>query len=320
EMVVRRMGKSFLDHVIDPFILGVYAGDPHQLVPSYGLKKLYDLEQDFGSFIGGTIKKLIYNKRHGIRNPNRKIFSFKNGLDQLPKAIARKIGNDKFILGVENTQVFPQNDGSFIVEIIKNGEKSSFHSHKVVTACGSHALPKILPFIHNDDMLHIDNCLYTKVIEVQLGFNHYQGMKLDGFGGLCPFNQHHDILGILFMSATQTNRAPENGALLTVFLGGVRRQDIILKNDTEITQIVEREVTKLMRLPSFNPDLIKIIRHQHAIPQYGKESRIRFATISKVEEQFPGLTLGGNFIGGIGMSKRIVHAYEMAQKIINPQP
>src|SRR5512133_3474478 len=56
-LVKRRLGQSFLDYAIDPFIIGVYAGDPARLVPKYALPKLYNLEQKYGSFIGGTIKQ-----------------------------------------------------------------------------------------------------------------------------------------------------------------------------------------------------------------------------------------------------------------------
>ncbi|MEI7504778.1 MAG: protoporphyrinogen oxidase, partial [Paludibacter sp.] len=51
--VKRRMGASFLNYAIDPFIIGVYAGDPNYLIPKYALPKLYDLEQKYGSLIGG---------------------------------------------------------------------------------------------------------------------------------------------------------------------------------------------------------------------------------------------------------------------------
>ena len=51
EMVIRRMGKSFLDYAVNPFISGVYAGDPAKLVTRYALPKLYALEQNYGSFI-----------------------------------------------------------------------------------------------------------------------------------------------------------------------------------------------------------------------------------------------------------------------------
>ena len=51
ELVVRRLGKSFLDYAVDPFIGGIYAGDPHRLVTRYALPKLYALEEQHGSFI-----------------------------------------------------------------------------------------------------------------------------------------------------------------------------------------------------------------------------------------------------------------------------
>jgi protoporphyrinogen/coproporphyrinogen III oxidase len=45
-LVRRRMGKSFLQYAVDPFILGIYAGDPNFLVTKYALPKLYNLEQN----------------------------------------------------------------------------------------------------------------------------------------------------------------------------------------------------------------------------------------------------------------------------------
>ncbi len=56
-MVKRRMGKSYLDYAVDPFISGIYAGDPDQLITKYAMPKLYALEQHYGSFIKGAIKK-----------------------------------------------------------------------------------------------------------------------------------------------------------------------------------------------------------------------------------------------------------------------
>ena len=44
ELVLRRLGKSFLDYAVDPFVLGIYEGDPSQLIPKYTLTKLYNLE------------------------------------------------------------------------------------------------------------------------------------------------------------------------------------------------------------------------------------------------------------------------------------
>ncbi len=316
ELVKRRMGESMLDYAIDPFILGVYAGDPNQLVPKYALPKLYNLEQDYGSFIGGAIKKMIASKRKGERSPSRKIFSFKGGLENMVKAMETRIGTEKFILGLEGIQVNQNPEGGFTVTAEQNDEPITIKTEKVVTACGSYTLPGLLSFIDDSTMCQITDCHYTKVIEVQLGFNKWEGRALDGFGGLCPFKENRDILGILFMSATQSGRAPEGGALLTVFIGGVRRQDLITLSDNEIKELLAREVGELMEMPEFKPDLIKIQRHEHAIPQYGAESAKRFKAVEKAEKQFPGLILGGNFTGGIGMSKRVVQGTEIAKRLI----
>ena len=45
ELAARRLGKSFLHYAVDPFLSGVYAGDPMKLVTRYALPKLYNLEQ-----------------------------------------------------------------------------------------------------------------------------------------------------------------------------------------------------------------------------------------------------------------------------------
>jgi oxygen-dependent protoporphyrinogen oxidase len=100
-------------------------------------------------------------------------------------------------------------------------------------------------------------------------------------------------------------RAPEEGALCSVFVGGVRRDDLSDKTDDEIKKIVEREFTGLMGLKEFKPDLLRINRYKYAIPQYGIESRQKLATIEKLESRFQGLHIGGNLRDGIGMADRI---------------
>ena len=44
ELVQRRLGTSYLHYAVDPFISGVYAGDPMRLVTRHALPKLYQLE------------------------------------------------------------------------------------------------------------------------------------------------------------------------------------------------------------------------------------------------------------------------------------
>ena len=314
QMVKRRMGQSFLDYAIDPFILGVYSGDPAYLVPKYALPKLYNLEQNYGSFIGGAIKKGFAKKDEREKKATRKVFSVEGGLSNLTKALYQSVGEEHFLFNAENINVQPENN-YFTVTFTQNREKKSIQAKKIITAAGAFALPEILPFIPMEQMQKISNLKYARVLEVVLGFNNWQGFPLDGFGGLIPFIENRDVLGYLFLSAFLKNRAPKNGALLTLFLGGVRKDYINDYSDKQIREIVEKETLDLMKLSNFKPDLFKIFRHKQAIPQYGADSGERFKTIEEIEKQYKGLIIGGNLKDGIGMADRIKQGRMLAERI-----
>jgi oxygen-dependent protoporphyrinogen oxidase len=304
ELVKRRMGQSFLDYAIDPFILGVYSGDPAYLVPKYALPKLYNLEQNYGSFIGGAIKKGFAKKDEREKKASRKVFSVEGGLANLTKALYEEAGADNFMFNAENISVKPLEKG-FEVKMVQNGKPITIKAQKVITAVGAFALPGILTFVPSEQINKISNLKYARVIEVVLGFNEWKGFPLDGFGGLIPHVENRNVLGYLFLSAFLKNRVPENGALLTLFLGGVRKDYINDYTDEQIREIVEKETRDLMHLQEFTPGLFKIFRHKQAIPQYGADSGERFITVLEIEKQYPGLIIGGNLKEGIGMADRI---------------
>jgi oxygen-dependent protoporphyrinogen oxidase len=313
DLVKRRMGQSFLDYAIDPFILGVYSGDPAYLVPKYALPKLYNLEQDYCSFIGGAIKKGFAKKDEREKKATRKVFSVEGGLANLTKALYQSVGEEHFLFNAGNINVQPENN-YFTVTFIQNGEQKSIQAKKVITATGAYALPEILPFVPTEQMQKISNLKYARVVEVVLGFNNWQGFPLDGFGGLIPFIDNRDVLGYLFLSAFLKNRAPKQGALITLFLGGVRKDYINDYSDEEIRKIVEKETLDLMKLSNFKPDLFKIFRHKQAIPQYGADSGERFKTVEALEKQYQGLIIGGNLKEGIGMADRVKQAKLLSQR------
>ncbi|HEY4784411.1 MAG TPA: protoporphyrinogen oxidase [Bacteroidales bacterium] len=304
ELVKRRMGQSFLDYAIDPFILGVYSGDPSKLITKYAFPKLYNLEQNYGSFIGGSVKRMFRKKDERDKKATRKVFSVKGGLSNLTQAIHKAAGAENFLLNVKGLEINVKN-GLYVITGTLNGESISVTAKKVITTTGAYTLDKLLPFADRDLITRIQKVKYARVIQAAIGFKQWKGMPLDGFGGLVPFIEKRDILGVLFLSALLSNRAPEGGALLSVFVGGVRREDLLDKTDDEIRQIVEREFKSVMKTQDFNPELFRIIRYQHAIPQYSFESKDKLEAIEKLQAAYPGLIIGGNARDGIGMSDRI---------------
>lgn len=298
ELVLRRMGKSFLEYAVDPFILGIYSGDPAKLVTKYALPKLYRLEQDFGSFIGGAIKKKKLTKTKRDKKATREVFSIKGGLQNLINALVVNIGKENISLKYANLS-FEKQDNVYTL----TGKTDAF-TH-IISTVGSYQLEHLFPFVNSKIISQINQLQYAKVIQVTLGFKEWQGIKLNAFGGLVPSKENRDILGVLFLSSFLKNRAPNNGAILSIFLGGVRKPEMVDLNDNAIIELVENEFKSMMGLNEFAPDLIKITRYQHAIPQYSFESEQKLKAINNAEREFPGLILAGNIRNGIGMADRV---------------
>lgn len=306
-LVKRRLGQSFLDYAIDPFILGIYAGDPSYIVPKYALPKLYNLEQDYGSFIGGAIKKSRIPKTENDKKASRKIFSSKGGLTKLISALVEEIGKENILTKTE-VEIL---DNSFTLKV--NGEKEQFS--EVVFTGTTKKLSSLMPFLEKDLLTPIESLHYAKVVEASIGFKSWEGRKLDAFGGLIPYREDKNILGVLFMSSLFKNRAPEGGALFTIFSGGIRKAYLTELPEDELKARIASDFKEMMGLKDFKPDLFELNYYNQAIAQYGADSEARLASISQIEKENSGLFLAGSMRDGVGIADRVKQAKEIAALI-----
>lgn len=316
ELAARRLGKSFLNYAVDPFLSGVYAGNPMTLVTRYALPKLYNLEQQYGSFIKGTIAKARLPKTDRDRLATKKVFSAAGGLDNLTRAMARAIGEGKITLSASGITIRPAEKGWIATYTTSEGEQM-IRAGKVVTTTGAYALPELLPFIAEKDMNKISNLKYAPVVQASVGIRDTGKLRFNAFGGLVPSCEQKDVLGILFPAACFDNRAPKEGALFSFFIGGVKHEKLTRLEDNELKALITHEFHAMLKFPiDVQPDMIRIFRHPRAIPQYELSSGERFTTIDKLEAQYPGLTLAGNIKGGIGMADRIRQATGIAENLL----
>ena len=212
-LAARRLGQSFVDYAVDPFISGVYAGNPYTLVARYALPKLYALERDYGSFVRGAIAKKKQPKTSRDRLATKKVFSAKGGLSYIPQAEADYIGEGNISLGVSHVRVSPEGQGWMITFMDANGNEQQLQSHWVVTTCGAYNLPELLTFVDKERMDAIAELVYSPIIEVNVGMPDTFDGDYCAFGGLVPTKEKQQILGILFPSTCFTGRAPKGGAL-----------------------------------------------------------------------------------------------------------
>lgn len=304
----RRLGRSFYEYAVDPFVSGVYAGDPMKLTTRYALPKLYNLEARYGSFIRGAMAKAKEPKTDRDRLVTKKVFSARGGLEHLVEALAENID---IILNARDIRINPESQGWWKVTF-DNGAHEVRCRH-VITTVGAYELPQLLPFVPDHDLRPISQLYYAPVIQVCVGIRHAYGLVYPAFGGLVPSKEQQRVLGILFPSECFVERAPEGGALYSYFMGGARHADYLSKSDEEIRAIVVDAFHSMLKYPiGVEPDMIRIFRHEHAIPQYGVDSGARFEAVDRLQQQYPGLILAGNLRDGIGMGNRIHQGAEIA--------
>ena len=309
-LAARRLGKSFYEYAVDPFVSGVYAGDPMKLTTRYALPKLYNLEANYGSFIRGAIAKAKEPKTDRDRLATKKVFSAVGGLQRLVEALSKDL---RIITSANNLKVMPTADGQW--SCTYNGTEEIV-CRKVVTTVGAYALPALLPFIPEAQMQKMSSLFYAPIIQVILGVKNARGLDFPAFGGLVPSKEQKRVLGILFPSSCFEQRCPDGGALYSYFIGGARHTDYLQKSDDEIREITLEAFHSMLKYPAdMQPDLLRIFRHEHAIPQYWSDSGERFATIEALQQQYPGLILAGNMRDGIGMGNRIHQGATIASSI-----
>ena len=315
-MVVRRLGKSYLDYAVDPFVSGVYAGNPHTLITRFALPKLYNLEQNYSSFIRGGIAKSKEKKSERERLATKNVFSAVGGLSRLTEALAQSVGESNIILGAKEVVVTPMNGQWQVSYKTATGETISLCSQHVITTVGAYALKAMLPFVEEADMAAISALHYAPIIQVSVGLSDAHGVENKAFGGLIPTCEKQPFLGILFPSACFSQRCPTAGALYSFFIGGTNHTEMLDKTDAELQQMVCKGLTTMLGLPTnVQPDMIRIFRHERAIPQYELSSGARFEAVNRIEQAYKGLIIGGNLRDGIGMADRIRQAVRMGSQL-----
>lgn len=309
QFVRRRLGREFLDYAINPFVGGVYAGDPELLSVRHAFPKLHALEQEHGSLIRGALKR-----RNTSGGPKGRIFSFPNGLGELPAAIASSLGDD---LRLQHEVRIVRRLGDDWEVDYDGGTPGRETFSAVVCALPADALAE-LTFEHAPKtalLRSLKEIAHPPVLSVYTGFRRADvPHPLDGFGMLVPQVERRHILGTLFSSTLFPERAPNGCVGLTSFVGGMREPELGRLNDEEAVRIVQAELAQLLGIRAV-PAFTHVQAWRRAIPQYTLGYQRFKDAINAVETAEPGLFIGGNCRDGISLANCIESGARLAREV-----
>ena len=315
DFVRHRLGNEFLEYAINPFVAGVYAGDPEKLSTAAAFPKLYALEKNYGSLIKGAIRGARERKkRKEVAKDRAKLFSFRDGMEVFPGTLAEKIGED-IRTSAEIKKIRLQDNG-FLLDYISNGRTLQEKYDRILMAVPAHDLGGLISGLKPQSVNTFTNIYYPPVSVVFTGFRASDVIRpLDGFGFLIPEIEKRQILGSIWSSTIFPGRAPEGHVAFTTFIGGTRQPENTKMDDTSLRQLVFDELNDLVGLKN-QPVFVRMKTWPLAIPQYnvgyGKVQEL----FNELENEFPGLFIAGNIRKGISVGDSVLCAHEVVQRML----
>lgn len=314
DFVRRRLGRELLDYAINPFVAGIFAGDPERLSLRHAFPRLHALEQQYGSLIRGQIQKSKEKKRMVEPGPSGRMFSFREGLRRLPEALAAPLG-EHLRTGCPVVALRRRADAWELT--CRAGDASHTASFDaVVVTTPLHRLPEVSGLTPADRAL-LEDVSYAPVRVIFQGYRRAAvEHPLDGFGMLVPAVETQlKILGTLFSSTLFPNRAPDGHVLLTTFVGGTRRPELAGSTEAEVHRTVGRDLGALLGIRQ-PPIFERQVFWPYAIPQYEVGYGAVMARLDEIETGLRGLILAGSFRQGISVSDTVASGEAAAQRAL----
>ncbi len=307
--VRRRLGPEVLDYAVNPFVAGVYAGDPRRLSTRYAFPLLHTLEREHGSLVRGMIHR-ARNRGDGPAKPSAHPFSFRDGAQALPDAFARAVGADAIRLGTPVTALRHDADG-WTVTTDRGDERFG----GVVSTVPLHRLSEIV-FESDVDLGPFADVTYPPLSVLALGFRRTDvEHPLDGFGVLVPEREGLGVLGALFSSTLFPGRAPAGHVLLTCFVGGMRRPDLADRPTDDLVALALADLRPLLGVRG-EPTFVHRKLWRRAIPQYHVGYGRVVEAMEAMEARHPGLAIAGNVRRGISVGDALEAGLDAADRLL----
>ena len=303
----RRFSAEIVDYALGPFVAGIYAGDPDRLLVSETFPSLLDYERTYGSVLKGLIKNQGKTAR-------RQSFSFREGMQMLPNALAAKLTNAHFSCSVERVE----RTGAGWTVHAANGSQ---YVDRLVLAVNTESAARLL----NDHVPTLAAALrqieYPPMVAVHTAYKRADvAHPLNGFGGLNPAIENRFAAGHIWSSSIFTGRCPTDEVLFTTFVGGQQRAGNALLPDAEIRARVGQELTDLFGIRAAEPTWQQSFPWPRAIPQYNSKLLTVKQLIPTLETD--NLFVCANWYGGVSLSDCIGKARklgtELADKVREP--
>lgn len=225
----RRLGKEVLEHMTEPLLAGIYAGDTEQLSLQATFPQFMEMEREHRSLILGL---LASKKRKPDAKPSSvplpgpartsMFLTFKGGLGVLTDALSGSLQTERMITGsgVSALEKSVSESGGYEL-MLDHGER--LQADGVILATPAFAAAGLLG--HIPGSAHLEHIHYVSVANAALAFRREDVPgSLDGSGFLIPRSEGRQMTACTWTSSKWLHSAPDDKVLLRTYIGRLGNQ------------------------------------------------------------------------------------------------
>jgi oxygen-dependent protoporphyrinogen oxidase len=311
----RRLGKEVLDHIAEPLLAGIYAGDTHSLSLKATFPQFQAIEQKHRSLILGMIASRknapVASDVHDIAKKSM-FLTYKKGLKTLVDRLVEKVENVQLLTNQGVSSIEKQDQGGYRLTL-DNAQR--VEADAVILALPPAMSANLLPSLSTAAKLR--EIRYVSVANMILAFDEKDiPVTIDGSGFVVPRKEGRYITACTWTSSKWLHSAPEGKVLLRCYVGRSGDEEIANNTDEEIQRKVRHDLKELMGITA-EPLFYEITRWANSMPQYPVG---HLEQLTQVREELattlPRIYLTGSGYHGVGIPDCVRQGKETALEAI----
>lgn len=298
----RRFSDEIVDYALGPFVAGIYAGDPEQLLVSETFPVLLQYEKEYGSVLRGLIKNQSSTGR-------KQSFSFREGMQTLPNALA--VGLTGLSLNDAVQRISRDGDGWRV-----DSSTGSQFVDQLVLCIGADAAAQLVAPQYSELADALRRVEYPSMTAVHSVYKRADvSHPLNGFGGLNPKVEKRFCAGHIWSSSIFDYRCPADEVLFTTFVGGTTGASNARQSDDVLYKNVHQELAESFGIRAEEPVFKAIYRWEKAIPQYNTAIVAVKQLVNSMHSD--NLLVCANWYGGLSLSDCLAKARKLAEQLVS---
>ncbi|WP_433942890.1 protoporphyrinogen oxidase [Paenibacillus sp. SN-8-1] len=321
--IERRIGKEVLEHLVEPLLAGIYAGDTGMLSLLSTFPQFHEIERKYRSLILGMIagRTAPSAPSHAPELQDRAselpetartsmFLTFKKGLSTLIEKLESELSSASILKGCGVDSIRRQGD---IYQLeLDTGER--YVVDGVILAIPAFACGKLLEGFADSDTF--DTVPYVSVANVALGFKASEiHTKLTGSGFVIPRSEGRLMTACTWTSSKWLHTSPTDKILLRAYIGRAGAEANTNMDDKELVGMVREELREIMGITA-EPELCVVSYMSKSMPQYRVGHKDRIASLrTAMDKQYPGVWICGSGYDGVGIPDCITQGERAAEAL-----